>query len=1107
MEKRSMNMRQIGFPLLVLCLALPSSRLLAQLVPTVPPEKRGRLDAEREGSHDANNIRTAFFNYGMVGNYPADPIGVDLSVFHSVEVPKGSGVNYTDGITPFVLAKIRLTNGDSAYVMESGYRERQETSPFSARTMRFEPRPGYFEADPSLNRGRSPAISNDPRTWPSTWPDKDATWDGTWNGYFGKLPAADQESFTVMDDEYYDKWRMGSPHGSYYADSRDSSRRGLGLRVEVRGFQWSNPQAANVIFWHYDITNEGTTDYPQPGEAENIIFGLYMDSGVGGSAISCDGVAESDDDNAKFDTTSGLNLVYTWDFFGRGRGLSNNCFPTGYLGYAYLETPGKPGDGTDNDNDGIRDEKRDSGPGTLIEGEDAIRAAAAALYDTTKFRIQLGSLLLRPAVRAGRWWTGDEDLDWVALADDTGEDGVFETNDPGEGDGVPTAGEPHFDRTDKDESDQIGLTGFQMNYINNPGGTPDNVVFFRTGQPPHPDWPKELFDKWSSPNVNTRFDPRTGAERINIGFLFASGPFTLKAGKTERFSLALAYGSDLQELRTTVRVVQAIYNANYQFAVPPPSPTVKAEVGDKYVQLTWDDVAEHSTDPITTVNDFEGYRIYRSTDPEFRDPRVILTGRGTGTIGNGKPIAQFDLKNGIGGFSEVTVEGIAYYLGGETGITHTFKDVSVVNGQQYYYAVCAYDYGPTVQLQGQDVFAYYPSENAIAVSRTPRGGTILPKNVVAVRPNPKALGYTAASASLVTREAGLGTGTVDVRVLDSKLVPNNHLFKITFNANSDQVLANSYNLIDSTTGEVLFSTGRDFFGEGTGVSEAGVQPQISTLPTVVVDTIGSGFTAGSTTNARLLVSYSSGAAMPITLRRRNFPYDLRISFSNVVIDTVEGIFPFPAFDRPVKFRVVALTPSGEEHLRCKFVDLTGDSTLSLHPDEVIQVFTGSDSLISNQRWTWSIKIKSDSGTVITPTLGDVYDLKLQYPFTKGDVFTFHTTAEFIESGKAKEAFDGAPYVVPNPYVGAASFEPSLFATSGRGDRRMEFRGLPQSCTIRIYTVRGELVQTLTHEGSTEGYVPWDLRTKDNLDVAPGLYVFQVDAGEVGTHIGKFAIIK
>jgi hypothetical protein len=38
-------------------------------------------------------------------------------------------------------------------------------------------------------------------------------------------------------------------------------------------------------------------------------------------------------------------------------------------------------------------------------------------------------------------------------------------------------------------------------------------------------------------------------------------------------------------------------------------------------------------------------------------------------------------------------------------------------------------------------------------------------------------------------------------------------------------------------------------------------------------------------------------------------------------------------------------------------------------------------------------------------------------------------------------------------------------------------------------------------------VPWDLRSKDNLEVAPGLYVYHVDAGSLGEFVGKFAIIK
>src|SRR5262249_39568005 len=210
----------------------------------------------------------------------------------------------------------------------------------------------------------------------------------------------------------------------------------------------------------------------------------------------------------------------------------------------------------------------------------------------------------------------------------------------------------------------------------------------------------------------------------------------------------------LSELRTTVKTVQQIYDANYQFAVPPPMPTVHAEAGDGYVQLSWDDVAERDNDPITHDNEFEGYRIYRSTDPDFLDPRVVLSGRGTTPVGVGKPIAQFDLPDSIRGYSVQTQDGVQYWLGTDNGITHTWTDSTVTNGQLYYYAVCSYDHGVNTPR-----FVFYPSESAVSVSRTLRGGTIFPKNITSARPNPRVLGYRPASAGAVNKVRGPGSGT------------------------------------------------------------------------------------------------------------------------------------------------------------------------------------------------------------------------------------------------------------------------------------------------------------------------------------------------------------
>jgi len=97
--------------------------------------------------------------------------------------------------------------------------------------------------------------------------------------------------------------------------------------------------------------------------------------------------------------------------------------------------------------------------------------------------------------------------------------------------------------------------------------------------------------------------------------------------------------------------------------------------------------------------------------------------------------------------------------------------------------------------------------------------------------------------------------------------------------------------------------------------------------------------------------------------------------------------------------------------------------------------------------------------------------------------------------------------VPNPYVGAASWEP-LSSEVGRGERRIFFIRLPNECTIRIYTISGKLVDTIEHSSTiSDGQESWDLVSKDGMDIAFGVYVYHVDAPGIGQTIGKFAIIK
>jgi len=91
-------------------------------------------------------------------------------------------------------------------------------------------------------------------------------------------------------------------------------------------------------------------------------------------------------------------------------------------------------------------------------------------------------------------------------------------------------------------------------------------------------------------------------------------------------------------------------------------------------------------------------------------------------------------------------------------------------------------------------------------------------------------------------------------------------------------------------------------------------------------------------------------------------------------------------------------------------------------------------------------------------------------------------------------------VVPNPYIVRSGFKESEYL------RQVRFTNLPEKCRIRIYTVSGEFVKELEHDNASSGNRWWDMRTVNNQEVVPGLYIYHVESGGK-EHIGKFAVIR
>ncbi len=98
-------------------------------------------------------------------------------------------------------------------------------------------------------------------------------------------------------------------------------------------------------------------------------------------------------------------------------------------------------------------------------------------------------------------------------------------------------------------------------------------------------------------------------------------------------------------------------------------------------------------------------------------------------------------------------------------------------------------------------------------------------------------------------------------------------------------------------------------------------------------------------------------------------------------------------------------------------------------------------------------------------------------------------------------------MVPNPYRHRAPWERDPV----RGDvftRHVDFYGLPRARSrIRIYTLAGDFVQQLDHDGTQGGgQAEWNLISRNGQDIESGLYLFTVE-WPGGHEVGRFVIIR
>ena len=1100
---------------------------------------------------NGNRIAVELYNYGGIAP------GYDA--LRAVNNLVWRNLDYAFQFCPIVGASVpdAWVPGKRLHIVSDAlwdYPNLREVNPTGDTLWQWQPIPGY--ADPAQKyMASNPADDTNgdgkPDSWPRTWYNP-STGKYVWPGFLSQdVMSSDLEVFWAMDDRFNTEFQ-------YFPFLADSTRKGIGVQVDGRAFQWSNALAENTIFFVYTVTN--TSDK----HLDSVYFGIYGDPDLGG------GAPENTDDNGYFvppyDTTGRLDgvpiysrsMVYFWDPDMKGaRGL-----PLGFVGCKYLESPGNPVNTIDDDGDGVIDERQDDGI--------------------------------------------DNDHDWSILEDDIGIDGVPNTQDQGEGNGVPDAGrrlvdgtqdplypgEPNFELTDLDESDQIGLTSFNSWSWNTDRISNDESM-----------WNRSIPRNFGAIQQNS-----------DIVYIFASGYITLDRAETKRISMALLLAENLDGLLTTAKTVQTIYNKNYQFFRPPVTPHMTAVPDDRKVTLYWDTAAEESVDPITG-KDFEGYVIYRSTDPAFGDIQTVTDGKGAkflstplqdatgaeakwdvatrsepftdlnfnGKFDTGEPFVDWNhdgryTENGEDrwkGYSPVPYQdrGLQYFLGNNRGLVHSFVDSNnVINGQTYYYAVVAYDHGDSVGIP--------PTETTKKITVDPITSKFkYDVNTAQVVPGPRTSGYIspALASRNISHTGGIGTGPVTLRMMNDLVIRNAGEYTVTFADSFFNGLRNipgkNYSVLDAkpvtetfapfdtnftTLGHTaiaddgslrvtgangtVYARGVDYLvnfqrgsirrtaastmpanatytityryypvyqsraikAEDSNPVFDGVALKLEDHPELRYDSIRSRWVEGTCNYTFLAKTASVGS------RKRLWPADYEIRFSSTPIDTAltlgTGVIRIP-----VKYSVMDVTTGTPQRILTFLAENSSTKDQQWSSGEEIVLFRPGSTGLTTDTTTWGIVITKPADTTVAPRApgnGDVLLIATRRPFSTIDRFTITTEGSTVSTERASSLMDQI-YVVPNPYVGLSDIEPTnRLPGATRGERRIYFEHLPSQCTIRIFTINGDLVQTLNHDaGVQNGREYWNLLNRDGFSVSYGVYIAHIDAPGVGEKILKFALIK
>jgi hypothetical protein len=585
--------------------------------------------------------------------------------------------------------------------------------------------------------------------------------------------------------------------------------------------------------------------------------------------------------------------------------------------------------------------------------------------------------------------------------------------------------------------------------------TPDNlgVTGLRSG-----DWNAitEITDEGRYAMITARVQD-TSVEPTDQYYLQCTSGINLTAGKTVRVVYALIAGTNEEDFRAKAARAQMLYDNYFVGPQPPVTPRLSVRAGDRKVYLHWTDTSEVGPDPLTGVVDFVGYKLYRSDD-------LGKTWGMKDTVGNYIPLAVYAV-NSPGDL-----------------IQRSYVDNDVYNGVEYWYCLAAFD-------QKDPVSGIGPLQSGFGV---PGVAT----NVVDIRPRSNPAGGYEAGGTVKHEYTGPDSpsdGRVFPIIFNQDSVPGTD-FAVGFKDTPEQTY---WYLVDLTNGDTLLS-------DQTLMDD---DPNLYTVVKglrVVVNNgertpAGYGQVLSPGQDTTLALGTLLGPSTEVLWGMPTYgdapfrsTYELRWTGDSTMAPNVDGAdyvlyaVPYEIWNTTTNQRVSLAVYDGM---------LSGTWSPGMWTVVIDYPYNPAENLFAvsfPEYFSWIYRLSSSSYAPVNGDLFRIYGAPLNGP---DDRFVFkvdgiNTTAATADLSRIR--------VVPDPY-----FEASM-AENSPGQAYLEFTKLPDKCTIRIYTLAGDLVKTIEHNGA--GSEPWDLQSSNSERVSSGVYLFHIDS-PYGQKIGRFAVIK